>query len=250
MRVQPRMRVGIGMAKKKKGGFGKFIGSLGGNPYDRLMSQFERTVKQHGDDEDELADQLDRFVRIARRRFDEGEIDDEEHDLLIEEVEDIHPSGKNFPRLGDTGDEFYDSDDVPDAPELRIGKNVDLDDLLSSNSNSFQGSWGTSEYDEYRARMAAEFMRESDEAIASGDHEMVTAQDPGGGRVFSDDEDEAEATKRKIMVEEGIIDESELEEESDDEIEVDEDGVEWWEDEEGQWWYRPPNEEDWYAYEE
>ena len=66
------------MARKKKGGFGKFIGSLGGNPYDRLMGQFDRTVKQHEDDEDELADQLDRFVRIARRRFDGGEIDDEE----------------------------------------------------------------------------------------------------------------------------------------------------------------------------
>ena len=97
--------------------------------------------------------------------------------------------------------------------------------------------------------MAAEFKRESDEAIASGDHEMITAQDPGGGRVFGDDEDEAEATKRKIMVEEGIIDEGE-EQDSDDGIEVDEDGVEWWEDEEGQWWYRPQDEEDWYAYEE
>ena len=96
--------------------------------------------------------------------------------------------------------------------------------------------------------MAAEFMRESNEAIASGDHEMVTAQDPGGGRVFADDEDEAKETKRKIMIEEGLIDEDE--EESDDGIEVDEDGVEWWEDEEGQWWYRPRNEEDWYAYEE
>ena len=236
------------MARKKKSGFGKFIGSLGGNPYDRLMGQFDRTVKQHEDDDNELADELDRFVRIARRRFDEGEIDDEEHDLLMEEVEDVHPTGKSYPRLGDSADEFYDSDDVPDAPELKIGKNVDLDDLLSSSDRS-QGSWGTSEYDEYRERMAAEFNRESDEAIASGDHQMMTAQDPGGGRVFGDDEDEAEVTKRKIMVEEGIIDEEE-EEESDDGIEVDEDGVEWWEDEEGQWWYRPPDEEDWYAYEE
>ncbi|MEC7544153.1 MAG: hypothetical protein VYE51_01625 [Candidatus Thermoplasmatota archaeon] len=235
------------MARKKKSGFGKFIGSLGGNPYDRLMGQFERTVKQNEDDDDELANELDRFVRIARRRFDEGEIDDEEHDLLMEEVEDVHPTGKTYPRLGDSADEFYDSDDIPDAPELKIGKNVDLDALLSSSDRS-QGSWGASEYDEYRERMAAEFKRESDEAIASGDHQMITAQDPGGGRVFGDDEDEAEATKRKIMVEEGIIDEEE--EESDDGIEVDEDGVEWWEDEEGQWWYRPPNEEDWYAYEE
>ena len=78
------------MAKRKRGGFGKFIGNLGGNPYDRLMSQFERTVKQAGDDDDELADQLDRFARIVKRRYEEGEIDDEEHDLLIEEVEDTH----------------------------------------------------------------------------------------------------------------------------------------------------------------
>ena len=54
------------MARKKKSGFGKFIGSLGGNPYDRLMGQFERTVKQNEDDDNELANELDRFVRIAR----------------------------------------------------------------------------------------------------------------------------------------------------------------------------------------
>ena len=49
-------------------------------------------------------------------------------------------------------------------------------------------------------RMAEEFMRESDEAIASGDHQMVQL-DPGGGRVFGDDEEEAEKMKRKIMIE-------------------------------------------------
>ena len=49
------------MARKKKSGFGKFIGSLGGNPYDRLMGQFERTVKQNEDDDNDLADELDRF---------------------------------------------------------------------------------------------------------------------------------------------------------------------------------------------
>ena len=80
------------------------------------MSQFEHAVKQAGDDDDELADRLDRFARIVKRRYEEGEIDDEEHDLLIEEVEDAHPDGKSFARLGDVSDEFYDSDDIPDAP--------------------------------------------------------------------------------------------------------------------------------------
>ena len=241
------------MAKRKRGGFGKFIGNLGGNPYDRLMSQFERTVKQAGDDDDELADQLDRFARIVKRRYEEGEIDDEEHDLLIEEVEDTHPDGKTFARLGDGSDEFYDSDDIPDAPELKVGKDVDLDELLQGSRSESTGSWGADEYDEYRQRMAEEFMRESDEAIASGDHQMVQAQDPGGGRVFGDDEEEAEKMKRKIMIEEGMISEEEATAEEsgeDDGIEVDEDGVEWWEDEDGQWWYRPPDEEDWFAYDE
>ena len=52
-------------------------------------------------------------------------------------------------------------------------------------------------------------MRESDEAIASGDHQMLQAQDPGGGRVFGDDEEEAEKMKRKIMIEEGMNSEEE-----------------------------------------
>ena len=140
---------------------------------DRLMSQFEHAVKQAGDDDDELADQLDRFARIVKRRYEEGEIDDEEHDLLIEEVEDAHPDGKSFARLGDVSDEFYDSDDIPDAPELKVGKDVDLDELLQGSRSESTGSWGADEYDEYRQRMAEEFMRESDEAIASGDHQMV-----------------------------------------------------------------------------
>ena len=66
--------------------------------------------------------------------------------------------------------------------------------------------------------------------------------DPGGGRVFGDDEEEAEKMKRKIMIEEGMISEEEdsVEESDEDEgIEVDEDGVEWWEDEDGQWWVLP-----------
>ena len=81
MRLQPRKEFGHRHGEEEEERVWQVHRSLGGNPYDRLMGQFERTVKQNEDDDNELANELDRFVRIARRRFDEGEIDDEEHDL-------------------------------------------------------------------------------------------------------------------------------------------------------------------------
>jgi hypothetical protein len=39
-----------------------------------------------------------------------------------------------------------------------------------------------------------------------------------------------------------------VEEEGD--INVDEDGTEWWEDEDGTWWFRLPGEEEWQEYNE
>jgi hypothetical protein len=291
------------MAKKKRG-FGRLVGSLTGSPYDRLMSQLEKLDKQF--DGHELSRELNRFAKIVRKQVDEERIDEEEHDLLMDEIEEIHPDEREFTRLDDDGDAFYDSDDLPDAPELKLGNPLDLDKLLETKGDSVQGSWASDEYEEYRQRMSEEFFRDSDEALSSGDHGEVLAQDPGGGRVFHNVEDTAEDVKRRIAEEEGLelpdsVKKSQQEEDeeddwegdwgddsntkskshsntnattnhnsrsnsvssttsvadsgsgsggADDGVSTDEDGVEWWEDEEGQWWYRPPNEEDWYIWDQ
>jgi len=286
------------MAKKKKG-FGRLVGSLTGSPYDRLLSQLEKLEKQF--DGGELSRELNRFAKIVRKQVDEERIDEEEHDLLIDEIEEIHPDEREFTRLADDGDDFYDTTDLPDAPELKLGNPLDLDKLLETKEDSVQGSWGSDEYDEYRQRMSEEFFRDSDEALNSGEHSSVIAQDPGGGRVFHDVEETADIVKRRIAEEEGfdVPDsmrdnqkdyddeddwEDDWEEDSNtkaksnsqsnslsnsasnaatntasntasnsgggDGVSTDEDGVEWWEDEEGQWWYRPPNEEDWYIWDQ
>jgi len=226
----------------KKGGFGRFLGGLAGRPYDKLMNRLEKIAEEFTGDA--LATECDKFVKVVKRTHDDEQIDEEEHDLIIEEVEEIHPDGKTYSRLGDDSEEFYDGDEIPDAPELNVGRNVDLDQLMSSKSGSFTGSFGRDEYEEYRQKMAEDFFHESDEAVASGDHEDLQSQDPGN-RVFHDVEDEARDLKRQIAEEMGI----ETEKETDDSTRTDEDGTEWWQDDDGAWWYRPQGEEDWYPYE-
>tara|TARA_B100001996_G_scaffold112554_1_gene85220 strand:- start:852 stop:1541 length:690 start_codon:yes stop_codon:yes gene_type:complete len=227
----------------KRGGFGRFLGGIAGRPYDRLMNRLEKIAKEHSGSA--LANECEKFVKIVRRTLDEEQIDEEEHDLIMEEIEDIHPEGKTYPRLGDDSEDFYDGDDLPDAPELELGRRSNLDDLMKTKDGSFTGSFGRDEYEEYRQRMAEDFFKESDEAIASGDHQNMTSQDPGH-RVFHDVEDEATDLKRQIAQEMGV----EAEEEEDETYRVDEDGTEWWQDDDGAWWYRPKGEEDWFPYDE
>ena len=72
-------------------------------------------------------------------------------------------------------------------------------------------------------------------------------------RVFADAEEDIESVKRQIAIESGLSDPGhaeDVEEDEDDGITVDEDGVEWYEDEEGSWWYREPDAADWVLYEE
>ena len=164
---------------------------------------------------------------------------------MMEEVEEIHPDGKSYPRLGDDSEEFYEGGDLPDAPELDLGRNVDLDQLMRSRDGTFTGSFGRDEYEEYRQKMAEDFFKESDDAIAAGDHEGMESQDPGH-RVFHDVEDEARDMKRQIAQEMGV---ETNEEEEDESYRVDEDGTEWWQDDDGAWWYRPQGQEDWFPYE-
>ncbi len=227
------------MARKKKG-LGGFIGSLTGTPYDRLSRHIEKTESAHSGRE--LGKELNKIAKIVRREYDQEHIDEEEHDLLIEAIEEAHPDGKSYPKLLDDSDAFYDEGNMPDAPDLELGGPVNLDDLMKSRTDSFQGSWGSDEYDDYKRKMAEEFYRDSDEAIASGEHHNLTAQDPQAGRVFHDVEDTAADVKKDILREQGV----DVESEDDEDYYVDDEGVEWWRDDDGAWWYRMPGEEDWY----
>lgn len=227
----------------KKGGFGRFLGGLAGRPYDKLMNRLEKIGEEFTGDA--LAAECDKFVKVVKRTHDDEQIDEEEHDLIIEDVEEIHPGGKTYGRLGDDSEEFYDADELPDAPELDLGQGVDLDKLMRSKQGSFTSSFGRDEYEEYRQKMAEDFFKESDDAIAAGDHEGMESQDPGN-RVFNDVEDEARDLKRQIAAEMGVT----TEEKKDESTRVDEDGTEWWQDDDGAWWYRSQGEEDWYPYEQ
>ena len=232
---------------KKKGGFGRFIGNLTGQPYDRLLNRVDKIAKEFSGEE--LARECDRLAKTVERQLDpEEQIDEEEHDLIMERIEEIHPDGKTYPRRGDDEDEFYDSDDIPDAPELNLDTRMGLDELMQPRGDEFTGSFGRDEYKEYQQQLASEFYAESEEAIAAGDYDEMTSQDPGN-RVFHDVEDEAKDLKRQIAQEMGIAEE-EPESDDDDTYRVDEDGTEWWQDDQSKWWYRPKGEEDWYPYDD
>jgi hypothetical protein len=231
------------MAGKKKG-FGGFLGGLTGTPYDRLSRHIEKTAAntKKGD----LGKELTKIVKIVRREYEQENLDEEEHDLLVEDIETAYPGGRTFPKLLAESDELYDDENMPDAPELELGGPVNLDDLMRGPSDTFQGSWGSDEYDDYKREMADEFYKDSDEAIASGDHEQMQSQDPVAGRVFHNVEDTASEVKKDILREQGVDVDSEEEEEEEEDYYVDDDNVEWWRDDNGAWWFREPGQDDWY----
>ena len=230
----------VGMAKRKSR-FSKFLGALTGTPYDKLLKQVEKITDVFENDK-ELSKEVRRFVKIIIKTHREGRIDDDEHDLLIEELEDIDPEGRSFDKINDE-EEYYTGDEVPDTPSVKVGKNIDLDSLMRKKSDQFTGSYGRDEFDSYRDKMALEFAEESKNAVEEGYNVRSNSNVDPTGRVFRDDEEDALETKRRIAVESGFIDEKEEEEEG--EYTVDEDGVEWFQDEVGEWWYREPGEEDW-----
>ena len=245
---------------RKKGGFGRFLGALTGTPYEKLLKQVEKAVEEFDDDDKGLAKRLRRLVDETGDKYEDEEIDEEEHDLVIEAIEEADPRGRSFGKVTDE-DSFY-SGDIPDAPELNTGKRVNLDDLMKSRGDEFLGSYGRDEFDEFRDKMTEEFFAEADAAIAQGDHEAEIRTDH---RVFGGAESDVEDVKRRIAEESDLpgskstptpvqqpepeVVEEEYEDE-DDGYSVDEDGTEWFEDEEGYWWYRPEGENDWIAYEE
>jgi len=231
---------------KRKSRFSKFLGALTGTPYDKLLKQIEKLPEINDDDKD-LSKEIRRFVKIITKAHKDERIDDDEHDLLVEELEDIDPDGRTFDKLNDD-DEFYSGEGVPDTPTVKVGKNVDLDSLMRKKTDQFTGSYGRSEFDEYREKMAKQFAEESKDAVEEGYSSRSDSNVDPTGRVFRDDEEDALETKRRIAIESGLIDENE--ESDDDNYSVDEDGVEWFEDEDGEWWYREPGEEDWMPSEE
>ena len=232
---------------KKKGGFGRFIGALTGTPYERLLKQVDKLVSEHEDDDRKLARKLNKLVTIVSENYEEENIDEEEHDLILEAIEEVDPEGRSFGKLTDDEDSFY-AGSVPDAPELKRGKRASLDDLMQSKGDEFLGSYGRDEFEEFKARMSDDFIAESDDAIRQGDHqaEIVTEN-----RVFGDADEELDQLKQQISQESGLVDPNAQEEEEEVEgYSIDEDGVEWFEDEDGYWWYREEGQDDWQPYDE
>ena len=227
---------------KKKGGFGRFLGAITGSPYERLQKQIDKVVKDSNNDKS-LGKILKKLVTAIGEQYEEGNIDEEEHDILIEAIEDVDPQGRTFPKLDESEDEFYTSD-MPDSPELNLGKRKNLDDLMRSQGNEFTGSYGRDEFEEFRKSMSSEFFAESDEAIAAGDHQ---AEIRTQNRVFADAE-EGIGTLKKQMVEESGLDDPTTGQEED--YYTDDDGVEWWKDDDGFWWFREPGQADWQPHDE
>ena len=234
---------------KKKGGFGRFLGAITGTPYERLLKQIEK-AEDNIEDDDDLAIALEDIVDKAREAYDEEEIDEEEHDLILEAVEEADPLERTFAKISGDVDEFYEGD-VPNAPELKREKRANLDDLMRAKGDEFLGSFGREEFDEFRERMTEEFYQESDDAIRQGDHQ---AEIRTSNRVFGGAEDDVDDAKRRIAEETGMADPNaapeEDDEEYDDSYSIDENGVEWFEDEDGYWWYREEGQTDWQPYDD
>ena len=239
---------------KKKGGFGRFLGAITGTPYERLLKQIDKLVDQHDEDEEELANQLEAMVDQAGDAYEEETIDEEEHDLVIEAIEEADPEGRVFGKLASEEDTFYDGD-VPNAPELKREKRANLDDIMRAKGDEFTGSFGRDEFDEFRERMTDEFYQESDNAIRQGDHE---AEIRTSNRVFGGAEDDQHHAKHRTPEKTGMANPAvapepepeEEEEEYDGNYSIDEDGVEWFEDEDGYWWYREEGQTEWQPYDE
>jgi hypothetical protein len=119
---------------------------------------------------------------------------------------------------------------------------------MKAKGNEFTGSFGRDEFEDYKAKMAQEFFKESDKAIREGDH---VANIGAINRVFADADEDITRVKQEITEETGMLDPNSADEEEYPEgYSIDEDGTEWFEDEDGYWWYRLEGDEDWQPYEE
>jgi hypothetical protein len=224
---------------KKKGRLGRLFGAITGSPYERLMKQVDKLVETSEDDRT-LGKNLVKLVKITGQNYEEEKIDEEEHDLIIEAVEDVDPQNRVFGKVSNDEDSFY-MGDSPEAPELNLGKRKNLDQLMKSKGNEFTGSYGREEFQEFRNKMTQEFLEESDKAVRDGDH---SANIGTVNRVFADADEEVQQLKRTISEETGMEDPN-AEDDLPDGYSIDEDGTEWFEDEDGYWWYRLVGEDEW-----
>ncbi|MBL6891515.1 MAG: hypothetical protein ISR22_05640 [Candidatus Poseidoniaceae archaeon] len=229
---------------KKKGRLGRIFGAITGSPYERLIKQVDKLVETSEDDRI-LGKNLVKLVKITGQNYEEEKIDEEEHDLIIEAIEEIDPQNRVFGKVSDDEDSFY-MGDSPDAPELNLGKRKNLDQLMKSKGNEFTGSYGREEFEEFRSKMTQDFLDESDKAVRDGDH---SANIGTVNRVFADVDDEVQQLKRSISEETGMEDPN-AEDDLPDGYSIDEDGTEWFEDEDGYWWYRLVGEEEWLPHDE
>ena len=229
---------------KKKGRLGRLFGAITGSPYERLIKQVDKLVETSEDDRI-LGKNLVKLVKITGQNYEEEKIDEEEHDLIIEAIEEVDPQNRVFGKVSDDEDSFY-MGDSPEAPELNLGKRKNLDQLMKSKGNEFTGSYGRDEYQEFRDKMTQDFLQESDKAVREGDH---SANIGTVNRVFADADEEVQQLKKSISEETGMEDPN-AEDDIPDGYSIDEDGTEWFEDEDGYWWYRLVGEEDWLPHEE
>ena len=79
-------RLSLGYMARKKRGIGKILGAIAGSPYERLLKQVDKLVETSVN-ERMLAKNLEKLVSITAENYDEEKIDDEEHDLIIEAIE-------------------------------------------------------------------------------------------------------------------------------------------------------------------
>lgn len=223
---------------------GRLFGAITGSPYERLIKQVDKLVETSEDDRI-LGKNLVKLVKITGQNYEEEKIDEEEHDLIIEAIEEVDPQNRVFGKVSDDEDSFY-MGDSPEAPELNLGKRKNLDQLMKSKGNEFTGSYGRDEYQEFRDKMTQDFLQESDKAVREGDH---SANIGTVNRVFADADEEVQQLKKSISEETGMEDPN-AEDDLPDGYSIDEDGTEWFEDEDGYWWYRLVGEEDWLPHEE
>ena len=223
---------------------GRLFGAITGSPYERLIKQVDKLVETSEDDSI-LGKNLVKLVKITGQNYEEEKIDEEEHDLIVEAIEEVDPQNRVFGKVSDDEDSFY-MGDSPEAPELNLGKRKNLDQLMKSKGNEFTGSYGRDEYQEFRDKMTQDFLQESDKAVREGDH---SANIGTVNRVFADADEEVQQLKKSISEETGMEDPN-AEDDIPDGYSIDEDGTEWFEDEDGYWWYRLVGEEDWLPHEE
>ena len=78
------------MAKKKRGGFGRFLGALTGTPYERLLKQVEKLSNEHAEDDRKLGKALKKLVDVVGTAYEEEEIDEDDdiEDVDYEDEED------------------------------------------------------------------------------------------------------------------------------------------------------------------